>query len=88
MSTSQTTNEYKPIFLFMPKVLDYAVLAFWHLPPSLASAAATRELQDNILPEWARQHCDADRNAALEIWKTTANTSQPAHPADRSIQKV
>jgi len=59
------------------------------LAPSafLASAAATLELQNEILPTRFQQlddHCIRD---ALEIWSETANVPEPASPANR-VQKV
>ena len=59
------------------------------LAPSafLASAAATLELQNEILPSRFRQLSDECRGAALDIWSRAADVPEPVHPTDE-IQKV
>ena len=59
------------------------------LAPSafIASAAATFELQNEILPSQFRQlnnHCGID---AFEIWSKSTNIPEPVYPANK-IQKV
>jgi hypothetical protein len=59
------------------------------LAPSafLASAAATRELQNEILPSQFHQlndHCVRD---ALDIWSKSSSIPEPIQPANK-IQKV
>lgn len=59
------------------------------LAPSafLASAAATLELQNEILPKQFHQFSDYCRTDALDTWSKSANISEPAHPVNK-IQKV
>ena len=53
----------------------------------LASAAATLELQNEILPSRLRQLSDQCRGEALDIWSRAADVPEPVYPADK-IQKV
>ena len=66
---------------------DFVVLACWHLPLLLAAAAATLELQNEILPSRLRQLSDQCRGEALHIWSKVADVPEPVYPADK-IQKV
>ena len=66
---------------------DFVVLVCWHLLLFLASAAATLELQNEILPSQfhhLNDHCGRD---ALDIWSKSANIPEPVYPANK-IRKV
>ena len=66
---------------------DIVVLVCWHLLLFLASAAATLELQNEILPSLVLQLSDHGGRDALDIWSKSTNIPEPVYPANK-IQNV